>query len=112
MKPQSMCRRTLPHWRLDGAIYFVTWRLDSSQPPLAPAERSLVRDALLFAAGKSFDLFAYVVMDDPVHVLVQPKVALERVIHLLLARLRSGGPSTTTGSSGLPRISRRRPATS
>jgi hypothetical protein len=36
-----MYRRSLPHWRLDDAIYFVTWRLEKDQSPLTTIERVL-----------------------------------------------------------------------
>jgi hypothetical protein len=58
-------RRRLPHWRLNGATYFVTWRLQRSQHALSPAERSMVVKALRFFEKDRYDLFAYVVMDDP-----------------------------------------------
>jgi putative transposase len=76
--------RLLPHWRRDGSftVYFVTWRLDSQQRPLAPAERTIVATTLRHRDGESHRVIAYVVMDDHVHVLVQPKaVPLDRLTH-------------------------------
>ena len=32
-------KRRLPHWRMSGSIYFVTWRLSQDQPELNPLER-------------------------------------------------------------------------
>jgi hypothetical protein len=29
-------RRKMPHWRLADSVYFVTWRLEFSQPELIP----------------------------------------------------------------------------
>jgi putative transposase len=63
--------RRLPHWRIDGATYFVTWRL-RSRPDLSPAERTLVSDALRHFEGERYHLLAWVVMNDHVHVLVYP----------------------------------------
>jgi REP element-mobilizing transposase RayT len=65
-------RRHLPHLRYSGATYFVTWRLHRDQPPLRPTERTLVADALRYFDGERYDLYAYVVMPDHVHVLVRP----------------------------------------
>jgi putative transposase len=65
-------RRRLPHWRMEGAVYFVTWRLHSSQAPLNHGERTLVKEALLHFDGQRYQIFAYVVMDDHVHVLFIP----------------------------------------
>ena len=76
-------RRKLPHWRADYVTYFVTWRLDNAQRPLTPAERSLVKSALLNFDGQRYDLYAYVVMDDHIHTLVTPlnKEELQTIMH-------------------------------
>ncbi|MGC4119214.1 MAG: transposase [Myxococcales bacterium] len=76
-------RKNLPHWRLEGCTYFLTWCLDLGQSPLTESERSLVRDALRFANGRNFDLLAFVVMDDHVHVVLTPAegILLEKIVH-------------------------------
>jgi REP element-mobilizing transposase RayT len=73
----------LPHWRMDGSTYFVTWRLDGSQAVLECEERTLVADAFKYFAGERYDLLAYVVMDDHVHVLVAPAegFVLQKIVH-------------------------------
>ena len=74
-KPENklwIYRRRMPHWRLDGSIYFVTWRLHKSQKELAAAEREIIVSTLKHFEGQRFDLFAFVVMPDHVHVLVKP----------------------------------------
>ena len=65
-------RRRLPHWRMTGATYFVTWRLHKDLPELRPEERDAVVSALEHFHGQRYALSAYVVMDDHVHVLVTP----------------------------------------
>jgi REP-associated tyrosine transposase len=76
-------RRFLPHWRMEGAIYFVTWRLNPGQHPLTAGERTRVATALQHFNGERYTLFAYVVMDDHVHLVVEPLhgVRLERLVH-------------------------------
>ena len=76
-------RRHLPHWRFHSGIYFVTWRLGRDQPPLTVLERDQVAKVLRFLAGRRYDLFAFVVMNDHVHVLVRPYAGfpLEQVMH-------------------------------
>ena len=64
--------QTLPHWRLEGASYFVTWRLMPGQPAMSTEERSIVADALNFFDGIRCKILAWVVMDDHVHVVVRP----------------------------------------
>ena len=53
-------------------IYFVTWRLRKSQQPLKPKERDIVKSAICHFDGDRYQLYAYVVMDDHVHVLFSP----------------------------------------
>ena len=76
-------RRRLPHWRVSGAIYFVTWRLAFHQPPLEPPERDVIAAALLHFQGKRYWLLAHVVMNDHVHVLTQPieEHSLQDIVH-------------------------------
>jgi len=65
-------RRRLPHWRLNNATYFVTWRLRPKQPLLKPAERDLIGSVLSHFDKSRYTLFAYVIMDDHVHVIIEP----------------------------------------
>ncbi|MFC1834553.1 transposase [Thermodesulfobacteriota bacterium] len=76
-------RRKLPHWRLEGRVYFVTWRLAKTQPCLHPEERTLVADAITHFDGQRYELLAYVVMDDLVHVLAFPYAnhSLDKILH-------------------------------
>jgi len=76
-------RHRLPHWRLGGATYFVTWRLTQRQPSLDPVERGLVCEALRHFDGERYRLDAFVVMDDHVHTLAQPTPghSLEAIVH-------------------------------
>ncbi|MBI4962950.1 MAG: transposase [Desulfomonile tiedjei] len=79
----TTCRRKLPHWRMQGCVYFVTWRLAKPQPPLHPDEKTLVVDTIRHFDGLRYELLAYVVMDDHVHVLVLPLSthALHQILH-------------------------------
>ena len=76
-------RRFLPHWRIDGAVYVVTWRLHQDQVRLSVLERQQVAEMLHRFDGDRYELFAYVVMDDHVHALLQPHVEfpLEGIVH-------------------------------
>ena len=78
-----MYRRRLPHWRLTGATYFVTWRLQRGQADLTPAERTLVVSAIKHFEHERYELTAFVVMNDHVHVLVTPSEQhrLEEIVH-------------------------------
>ncbi len=60
---------------MDGAIYFVTWRLAQSQPRLDEEERTIIANALRFFDGQRYLLYSFVVMDDHVHAIVQPQTS-------------------------------------
>ena len=52
--------------------YFVTWRLHKNQQSLKPKEKDIVKSAICYFDGDRYQLYAYVVMDDHVHVLLSP----------------------------------------
>ena len=64
-------RRRLPHWRLDGSTYFVTFRV--AQGELPPPERKIVLDHLKSGATSYYTLVAATGMPDHVHVLLTPR---------------------------------------
>jgi putative transposase len=76
-------RRRLPHWRLEGAVYFVTWRLAPTQAGLTPRERDELMSVLKHFDGNRYELYAGVVMSDHVHVLVKSlgNQRLQEIIH-------------------------------
>jgi REP element-mobilizing transposase RayT len=97
-------RRHLPHWQVEGAPHFITWRLEGSSPAHVAAD-FLQADAMLDAAKtgplwlkqpqiaelivnalhygerelKLYELVAWVVMANHVHVVVYPLVTLARI---------------------------------
>lgn len=75
--------RDLPHWRIEDAAYFVTWRVSAAKRYLRPRERTLVTSTLHHGDSRQYDLLAYVVMDDHVHVILAPWRGnpLERIVH-------------------------------
>ena len=62
----------MPHWRLTGAVYFVTWRLEKSQSFLSAIESEIIASAIKNFDRQRYDLMAYVVMPNHVHILVRP----------------------------------------
>ena len=73
-------RRRLPHWRLAGATYFITFRLLHGE--LSPGEIVLVIDHIRTGHGKFYDLLAVMVMPDHVHAMLSPNegIDLSRII--------------------------------
>ena len=76
-------RRNLPHFRLEGATYYVTWRVHPSLEELPEAARGIVLDAILHFDNARYDLLACVVMDDHVHLVLTPypNWPLEKLAH-------------------------------
>ncbi len=73
----------LPHWRLEGATYFVTWDLKPGQSDLTDKERDIVADSIRFFDNSRYDLDALVVMPDHVHIVLAPidNWKLEQIIY-------------------------------
>lgn len=78
-------RGRLPHLRVAGATYFVTWRLHSGQVDLDLAERSAVVGAIRHFDHQRYELSGFVVMNDHVHLLLRPLPGfrLEGILHSL-----------------------------
>src|SRR5437879_4278014 len=84
MKPETKSdRHRRPRIILRGAIYFVTWRLHDHQTELTPDDRSAVVSALRHFDSDRYELIAFVVMNDHVHVLFTPgeTETLEGIVH-------------------------------
>jgi len=76
-------KRRLPHWRLSGSMYFVTWRLDQEQPELNHLERDVIVSILKYFDNQRYELFAFVIMPDHVHLLVKATngFLLHQIVH-------------------------------
>jgi len=81
--PPAWTKRKLPHLTIPGSIYFITWRLRDNQAKLSPEERTLVQATITHFNNQRYTLYAFVVMDDHVHLLVQPHAnwSLEKLLH-------------------------------
>ena len=63
--------RNLPHWELEGAVYFITFNT-WEKLELTPAARQVVLNACKFFDRQRYQIFCLVVMPDHVHMLMQP----------------------------------------
>jgi REP element-mobilizing transposase RayT len=70
-----MYRRRLPHWRVSGSVYFITFRLIAV--PLNSEELRYIRDHVRAGSGKWYSLLAVQVMPDHVHLLFSPDDGIE-----------------------------------
>ncbi len=73
MKEQKLkiSRRNLPHWELDGSVYFITFQTWKWQE-LTSEARQVVLDTCKFFDNRRYKIFCLVVMPDHVHLLMQP----------------------------------------
>lgn len=88
MAELEIYHRNLPHWRLEGATYFVTWRIGrASDDELSPADRDIVLSTIVRFDGQRYQLLATVVMNDHVHVVVRPHPSAQ--LHRLVRAWKS-----------------------
>jgi REP element-mobilizing transposase RayT len=74
-KELQVTRRHLPHWRIEGATYFITFR--TKQLLLTPAEQELVLNHIKEGHKGYYSLAAAVVMPDHVHMILTPSADFE-----------------------------------
>lgn len=75
----------LPQLRIEGSVYFITWRLNYQADRLSFAERRIAAETLELFNEQCYRLAGYVVMDDHVHLVLQtlPGHDLSKVLHSL-----------------------------
>ena len=90
-------RRRLPHWTPEKSVISITWRLAGSKTPPAPGGGprwpNRTADCIHFAEAllhgekvrRSYDLFAWVVMPNHVHVVMEPVIPLPEIVRWLEA---------------------------
>lgn len=69
----KITRRHLPHWTLEGATYFVTFRVAGGQ--LNPVKQKIVFDHVLSGDNRFYRLIACTVMPDHLHLILRPATA-------------------------------------
>ncbi|MFB2898278.1 transposase [Aerosakkonemataceae cyanobacterium BLCC-F50] len=67
----KISQRRLPHWELDGAVYFITFNT-WEKLEITPEARQVVLNAWKFFDNKRYKIYCLVVMPDHVHILIQP----------------------------------------
>ena len=90
--------RHLPHWEVDGAIYFVTFKAKNTI--LSIHEQKIVLQHIVEGDNKFYTLIAVIIMPDHVHVLFTPLQAysLSRIMKGIKgasARKINSGRNTT-----------------
>jgi REP element-mobilizing transposase RayT len=73
-------KRHLPHFQLSGGYYFITFSTYSRQTLLS-SHKDCVFNAIHFLDGKKYELFAVVVLEDHVHLIINPMETLSEIMH-------------------------------
>ena len=81
-------RRRLPHWELDGAVYFITFNT-WEKLELSPEAREIVFNSCLFFDKNRYQIFVFVVMTNHVHLLIQPLLKSENEFWSLSSIMKS-----------------------
>jgi REP element-mobilizing transposase RayT len=81
-------QRDLPHWEMDGSVYFITFNT-WKRLELTPAARQVVMDACKFFDNQRYHIFTLVVMPDHVHMLMQPLPKCDREFWSLTSIMHS-----------------------
>ena len=71
VKEFRIYRRNLPHCERPESIYFITFRT-FKQIILTEDSRNIIFNSILFHHNKKYKLYAFVIMPDHVHLLLQP----------------------------------------
>ncbi|MEG4306657.1 REP-associated tyrosine transposase [Microcoleus sp. D3_18a_C4] len=80
--------RNLPHWELEGSVYFITFNT-WEKLELTPAARQVVLNACKFFDRQRYQIFCLVVMPDHVHMLMQPLAKSDNKLWSLSSILHS-----------------------
>jgi len=75
-------RRHLPHYQLSSGYYFITFATYNRQS-LLPLHKDLIFKAIRFLDGDKYELYAAVVLDDHVHIMIDPVESLSKIMHSL-----------------------------
>jgi putative transposase len=73
-------RRHLPHFQLSSGYYFITFSTYNRQL-LLPSQKDCVFDAIRFLDNKKYELYAAVILNDHVHMIINPLDTLSKIMH-------------------------------
>jgi REP element-mobilizing transposase RayT len=73
-------RRHLPHYQLSVGYYFITFST-YNRLILQPSQKDCVFHAIRFFDDKKYELHASVVLDDHVHMIINPTDTLSKIMH-------------------------------
>ena len=66
----KITRRHLPHWTMEGAVYFITFR--TKEKELSINEQILLLEHVKSGDDKYYDLYSAIIMPDHAHLILKP----------------------------------------
>ena len=72
--------RHLPHFQTSFDYYFITF-VTHNRRPLIPFQKDCIYNSIRFLDGKKYILYAAVVLNDHVHIIIEPKEDLSKIMH-------------------------------
>ncbi|MBI4744580.1 MAG: transposase [Actinobacteria bacterium] len=73
-------KRHLPHYQQSAGYYFITFTTHKRQL-LFPVHKDCIFNAIDFLDDKKYELYAAVVLNDHVHIVINPIDALSKIMH-------------------------------
>jgi REP element-mobilizing transposase RayT len=73
-------KRHLPHYQLSAGYYFITFATHN-RVLLRPPQKDCVFNAVCFLDGKKYELYSAVVLNDHVHMVINPFETLSKIMH-------------------------------
>ncbi len=77
---ESSWRRHLPHFQLSAGYYFITL-VTYNRTLLQPSQKDCIFNAINFLNGKKYALYAAVILNDHLHMIINPIDSLSKIMH-------------------------------
>ena len=73
-------KRHLPHFQLSAGYYFITL-VTNNRTLLQSSQKDCIFNALNFLNGKKYELYAAVILNDHLHMIINPTDSLSKIMH-------------------------------
>ncbi len=77
---EDLWRRHLPHFQIQAGYYFITFTT-YKRIKLQPSQKNCIFNAIHFLDGKKYELYSVVVLNDHIHMIINPMDKLSKIMH-------------------------------
>ena len=78
---ENFYRRHLPHFQLSSGYYYFITFTTYNRKTLQPFEKDCIFDAINYMDTKEYELYASVILNDHIHMIINPIDKLSRIMH-------------------------------